>query len=229
LKKPEKLGEDNAWFCSVCKKHLRAKKKMEIYKTPAILILQLKRFKSSHWSKEKLSDLVKFPLQGLDLSQYVIGQAENPPIYDLYAVSNHYGNLGFGHYTAFAYNNHHKKWFRFDDSHVTEIEDNDVCSAAAYTLFYRRRDIVENGVDYEMIRNKLEDENVEETKGEATSVEEIHASPVKDFGTIPDTEMKDISKPDLKEVSKISKGAKPFTDAQLAGHEESEGAPPMDE
>jgi ubiquitin C-terminal hydrolase len=27
------------------------------------------------------------------------------PIYELYAVSNHYGSLGGGHYTAFAKNN----------------------------------------------------------------------------------------------------------------------------
>ena len=27
-------------------------------------------------------------------------------IYDLYAVTNHYGPLGHGHYTAYAYNEH---------------------------------------------------------------------------------------------------------------------------
>ena len=33
--------------------------------------------------------------------------------YDLYAVSNHYGGLGGGHYTAYAKNGN--KWFEFND------------------------------------------------------------------------------------------------------------------
>jgi ubiquitin C-terminal hydrolase len=31
------------------------------------------------------------------------------PIYDLYAISNHYGGLGGGHYTAYAKNS--SKWY----------------------------------------------------------------------------------------------------------------------
>ena len=30
-----------------------------------------------------------------------IGAGQVEPIYDLYAVSNHYGGSGFGHYTAY--------------------------------------------------------------------------------------------------------------------------------
>ena len=36
--------------------------------------------------------------------------------YDLYAVSNHYGGLGGGHYTAYGKNN--GKWYEFNDSSV---------------------------------------------------------------------------------------------------------------
>jgi hypothetical protein len=43
-------------------------------------------------------------------------------IYDLYAVSNHYGNMGFGHYTAFARNPNNGKWYEFDDSRVQELK-----------------------------------------------------------------------------------------------------------
>ena len=53
-------------------------------------------------SRDKLDTRVDFPLHGLDLSQYVLRQQGVPPVYDLYAVSNHYGSLGGGHYTAFA-------------------------------------------------------------------------------------------------------------------------------
>lgn len=37
-------------------------------------------------------------------------------IYDLYAVSNHFGSLSGGHYTAFCQNAINKKWYEFDDT-----------------------------------------------------------------------------------------------------------------
>jgi len=48
---------------------------------------------------------VDFPLEGLDMSKHVDGmQKQENLIYDCYAISNHYGNMGFGHYTAFIKN-----------------------------------------------------------------------------------------------------------------------------
>lgn len=35
------------------------------------------------------------------------------------AVSNHYGGLGGGHYTAYAKNPFYDKWFEFNDSSVS--------------------------------------------------------------------------------------------------------------
>ncbi len=43
-----------------------------------------------------------FPLHGLDLQPYLLTQPPVPPLYDCFAVSNHYGSLGGGHYTAYA-------------------------------------------------------------------------------------------------------------------------------
>lgn len=43
--------------------------------------------------------------RNLDLSKFCIGQKDemqHPPIYDLYAVINHYGGMIGGHYTAYA-------------------------------------------------------------------------------------------------------------------------------
>jgi ubiquitin carboxyl-terminal hydrolase 4/11/15 len=53
-------------------------------------------------------------------------------------VSNHYGNVGFGHYTAYAKNN--GKWYCFDDSRVNEEDPKNVVTDAAYMLLYKRRD-----------------------------------------------------------------------------------------
>jgi len=68
---------------------------MEIYNTPPILVFCLQRFKSGH----KNSDLIDFPIVGLDLKPFVKVHQDNM-IYDLYGVINHSGSLNFGHYTA---------------------------------------------------------------------------------------------------------------------------------
>lgn len=60
--------------------------------------------------------------------------------YDLYAISNHFGNVGFGHYTAYAKNHQDNQWYEFDDSRVTLIKNLEtMITSAAYLLFYERR------------------------------------------------------------------------------------------
>ena len=61
-----------------------------------------------------------------------------PPVYDLYAVSNHFGGMGGGHYNAYC-KMPDGKWWCFDDSHVHAVEKDQICSSSAYVLFYRRR------------------------------------------------------------------------------------------
>lgn len=67
-------------------------------------------------------------------------------LYDCYGVSNHYGSMGFGHYTAYCKNPLTNMWYDFDDSRVSKVEGKDVCTNAAYNLFYRRRDWHENNM-----------------------------------------------------------------------------------
>jgi ubiquitin C-terminal hydrolase len=74
---------------------------------------------------------VRFPLEGLDMGPFVRGggiscadseAARNEaPFYDLYAVSNHYGGSGFGHYTAYSYSPGCREWHLFDDSTVSKV------------------------------------------------------------------------------------------------------------
>ncbi len=86
-----------------------------------MLVVHLKRFSYTRWSREKLDTQVVFPLQGLDLSRYVLAPQAQPPLYDCYAVSNHYGGLGGGHYTAFGRMPDDGRWYCFDDSRVEEV------------------------------------------------------------------------------------------------------------
>ena len=58
-------------------------------------------------------------------------------LYDLQAVSNHYGSTGGGHYTAYARND--RGWYKFDDSHTAPAEQKAVVTPAAYVLIYVKR------------------------------------------------------------------------------------------
>ena len=50
------------------------------------------------------------------------------------------GGLGGGHYTAHAKNVHDQKWHTFDDSYVSDIDENNVISKAAYVLIYQQKE-----------------------------------------------------------------------------------------
>eukprot|EP00947_MAST-08B_sp_MAST-8B-sp1_P006011 g6011.t1 len=63
-------------------------------------------------------------------------------MYDLYAVVNHFGSLGSGHYTALAANQETNTWYSFDDSAVREVPASECINPAAYILFYARKDAV---------------------------------------------------------------------------------------
>ena len=141
----EQLEESEMWYCSQCKQHVRAWKQFHIYKSPPILLIHLKRFHYSARShrRDKIGTFIDFPLKDLDLSDQVISWNEGcKPIYDCYAVSNHYGGLGGGHYTAHCLNND-GSWCYYDDSRITtNVDPKEVISDAAYVLYYRRKDVV---------------------------------------------------------------------------------------
>lgn len=125
--------------------------------------------------REKINTFIDFPLQGLDMAKYCYinqkkaSSATSPhnhtsststenkntfptsisttstSCYDLVAVVNHYGRMGFGHYTSFARNWNHttdeleSQWYHYDDESVTPVQEEEVVSSSAYILFYRRR------------------------------------------------------------------------------------------
>lgn len=91
-------------FCPNCKEHRQASKKLDLWRLPEILVIHLKRFSYSRYFKNKLDTFVSFPTQNLDLGKYAKDKdASNVRyVYELYAISNHYGGLGGGHYSAFA-------------------------------------------------------------------------------------------------------------------------------
>lgn len=109
--KPEELTGDNKAYCSKCKTHQKSTKKMEIFRFPEILVVHLKRFNFSKYSRDKITTTVNFPLTSLDISKFKAKESlghnsssdrHNYAVYDLFAVSNHSGGMGGGHCINFV-------------------------------------------------------------------------------------------------------------------------------
>lgn len=117
--KEEILSEHDMWYCPRCKEHRRASKKFELWKTPDVLIMHLKRFSSSGYRRDKLDVMVDFPMEGLDLSSRVLEVEDGKTMtYDLFAVDDHWGGLGGGHYTAFAKNYEDNEWYEYNGKNI---------------------------------------------------------------------------------------------------------------
>ncbi|KAK9368084.1 hypothetical protein V1509DRAFT_579583 [Lipomyces kononenkoae] len=180
--KPEVLGQDDLWYCPRCKKHQQAVKTFEIWKVPDIFAVHLKRFSSSS-RRDKIDVKIDFPVEGLDLSDRVGDpeQSRNPEhlIYDLFAVDNHFGGLGGGHYTANVKNFVDGKWYYFDDSSVRPVSAEDGVTSAAYMLFYRRRSSTPLGRSklHEGISSSTAQENIAAVPSSSLSDRESNSSP----------------------------------------------------
>lgn len=119
--KREKLSEDNAWYCNRCKELRQATKTLEIWTCPDIVVVHLKRFGGTRSFRDKIDVLVDYPIEGLDLTEK-IGQREDGKsyIYDLFAVDNHFGGLGGGHYTAQAKNFFDGQWYDYNGKRIAD-------------------------------------------------------------------------------------------------------------
>ncbi|XP_016941445.4 ubiquitin carboxyl-terminal hydrolase 8 isoform X1 [Drosophila suzukii] len=132
----------HGWNCPSCKTKRDAIKKLDISKLPPVLVVHLKRFyadPSNSGAYMKKQNYLRFPLENLDMNPYIAraeSRAVTPKTYQLYAVSNHYGTMEGGHYTAFCKSANYGKWFKFDDQIVSALDSSNVVSSAAYILFY---------------------------------------------------------------------------------------------
>ncbi|KAE9973495.1 hypothetical protein EG328_004395 [Venturia inaequalis] len=137
--KGEVLTEENKWYCNRCKALRQAEKTLEIWTAPDVLVIHLKRFSANRNLRDKIDVKVDFPIDGLDLTDRV-GVSDGKTLkYDLFAVDNHYGGLGGGHYTAFAKNFLDDNWYEYNDSSVSQCSPTKAITSAAYLLLYRRQ------------------------------------------------------------------------------------------
>ena len=136
--KPEILIGENAWYNENTKIYENVKKQIVFWNFPKILIITLNRFSPD--GTQKMEGHIDFPLENLDLSQYIKGYNASHYVYDLYAVCNHIGNIFMGHYTAIVKPNASNEWLHFNDQSVEKISDPaSIVTPMAYCLFYRKK------------------------------------------------------------------------------------------
>jgi len=155
----EVMEGDDAWDCTRCKLKRRATKTLSLARLPPVLVIHFKRFEANGRFSDKIDTFVDYPLKSLDLTdlmppplppgadQSLLNgglpmSREDPRTqlgpykYDLYGVTNHYGNLSSGHYTAFVASR--GGWLYCDDSSVKNVDAKQVVNQKAYFLFYKR-------------------------------------------------------------------------------------------
>ena len=134
---PEYLTEENAWFNERTGNKEDIQKRMIFWNFPNILIITLNRFSID--GLRRINKHVDFPIDNLDLTQYVHGYNKESFVYDLYGVCNHMGSLQGGHYTAFV-RNYANQWIHYDDETNQKVKDlSTLVSPSAYCLFYRKK------------------------------------------------------------------------------------------
>lgn len=146
----ERLEGNEKYYCRKCKDHRTSTKTLSLFKLPQVLVVHLKRFSYGHssHSRSKIGAHVDIPRE-LDLSQYAPPlappsrgrPAEPKPHYRLFAVSNHSGGTGGGHYTAHcnvSADLNAGQWYTFNDSQVYSVPHSNLSGPSAYVLFYIR-------------------------------------------------------------------------------------------
>ena len=132
----EVLEGENGWYNEETKQRINIRKKIQFWSFPNILVIDFKRF-NARFQKNQI--LIQFPLDDLDLSNYVIGYKKEMYKYELYGVCNHSGGVMGGHYTCYV-KNANGKWYHFNDTNVSEVAlKESVISPKAYVLFYRKK------------------------------------------------------------------------------------------
>ncbi|XP_069965808.1 ubiquitin carboxyl-terminal hydrolase Usp2 isoform X1 [Bactrocera oleae] len=134
----EVLDGDEMPTCAKCRQRRRCTKSFTIQRFPKYLVIHLKRFSETRWSK--LSNIVEFPTGERELNMGPYGSNPGTSIYySLYAISNHMGSTAGGHYVALCKHPVSKKWHEFNDNVVSDtLSENNLVSSSAYILFYER-------------------------------------------------------------------------------------------
>lgn len=118
----------------ICNKHNRKEKSyfQNIFiSLPEILVISFKRVVNGR----HVDHYIDYS-QKLNMSKYVHNIFHQSTQYDLFAEILHYGGAYGGHKIAVCKNFNTNKWYRYNDSSVTD--ESEIISSNAFLLFYKR-------------------------------------------------------------------------------------------
>lgn len=127
--------------CDKCKTRTIARIESSITKTPLITIVAFKRFTNTG---TKIRGKINWDLNEIDMRPWMtfkhspFTSKQVMPIYETYAVIEHNGALGHGHYHMFAkeyISDDREVWINYDDDSVTPVIPERVVSPDSYIIF----------------------------------------------------------------------------------------------
>lgn len=129
--------------CDKCHECHRSFQQMKYISFPQILVMHIERglktlkkeysYDSKIFLPQKIS--VKKDGEFSTLSS-IVDESDGCDKYELVAITDHIGNLDYGHYTALAKRG--ENWYHFNDSNVTQIPEISEPSRTSFTVFYEK-------------------------------------------------------------------------------------------
>jgi len=125
-----------SWKCEQCKKE-GCLKNINLWSLPNYIIIHFKRFTNTG---QKIETFIDFPIDDLDLTQFISKDKNdtNNYIYSCYAINYHNGDLNGGHYWS-ACKNLNSNWYVFNDANVSKVHDINGLTKNAYIAFFHRK------------------------------------------------------------------------------------------
>ena len=122
----------NTWKCFTCSKCVKPKKSVKIWHLPPILIFAFKRFEGEKENCKKNDFPVTYP------DEISLSDCTGVHNYELSAVCEHRGKLGYGNYVAHAKLDD-DQWAEFNDMSAFKCSKDAAHQPNAYILFYLRK------------------------------------------------------------------------------------------
>ena len=72
------------------------------------------------------------------MSSYSLNYDNKGTLYKLSGICIQSGSLGGGHYYAMCRNELDGKWWEYNDTNVSEVDESELLKQKPYCLFYRR-------------------------------------------------------------------------------------------
>ena len=132
--KSQFLNGDNQFLCNFCGKLCDAEIQTRIVQPPNKLLINIDYGKNKKFQPNK----IEFD-ETIDITPFVAINFGIPFKYRIVGVCTHLGYSGsFGHYIAYCKHRITEKWYKFNDSSVSECSGRDIYGGSPYLLLYEK-------------------------------------------------------------------------------------------